>query len=509
MSAVLDAATVREIRTVTGLDVTVLPTPGRTVVVAGVGGTGVSSVVRACTSVAPHLAVAEWGSLGSGVSDAAVAMLVLDPSSSVGEEETALLAELRRDVGVVALVCNKIDAHWDWPDTLRAIRSVIDPAGRLPLFGVAAGCGDTGIAALTEWLSMVVSAPDDVRRVLRQAGAGLAVADAKSAPDRGAVASARELADRRRAIVAVRDRGRAERYAAARVEFAAARTGTIGELGAMVRTLSVAAESRCDGLARSAEQVYGTWLDAQLASAADHLDRVLGARLDEAAAVTLAGIGVFAGSGPGPAAQPVVITPVAPAGPRRGAEDALFALLGVSTGFGVGRAVGTAVSSMQTGVPVSALTSVTVLAGLAIAVWVIGVRRTSATRARLRAATAAALTELRTTGERLVLSRSSATELEVTGHIVRHHDRLVRDSARQVAEIDAELGRLRDTGPDTARTRAARALADRLVALADPERRPRGSGTGDSAAGHGDRPPRRSVIPSDGTAGSVPRTGPV
>ena len=73
-----------------------------------------------------------------------MAILVVDPSAAVGEEEVALLAALRREAGVVAVVCNKIDVYWDWPTMLRRIRSVLDPAGRLPLFGVTATAGGTG-----------------------------------------------------------------------------------------------------------------------------------------------------------------------------------------------------------------------------------------------------------------------------------------------------------------------------------------------------------------------------
>ena len=78
--------------------------------------------------------------------------------------------------------------------------------------------------------------------------------------------------------------------------------------------------------------------------------------------------------------------------------------------------------------------------------------------------------QLRATCERLVVARSSALELEVTGHIARHYDRLARDTARRAATtIDAEIGRLRSPAADPARLRSARALADRLAVLADPE----------------------------------------
>ena len=482
MTATLDTETIAEIRSVTGLDVSELATPGRTGTVAGVGGTGVSSLISACTQVAPHLELREWQDGSDADPHPAVAILVVDPSAAVGEEEVALLAALRREAGVVAVVCNKIDVYWDWPTMLRRIRSVLDPAGRLPLFGVTATAGGTGIAALTEWLTTVTSAPAGTRYRLRQSGVALAAVDAAGTPPPDESVRLRDLGEQRRRTVAGRDRGRAERYAAARIEFASARAEVIEELGATVRSLATAADARCDRVERHEVPAYRKWLDAQLVSAAGRFDEVSVARLTEAAAVSLAGIGPRLNVAPPavravspPAGRGVSTPPVTMAGPRRGAEDALFALLGVSTGFGVGRAIAAGVSaigggSMGAGSAVAwALTPLTVVTGLAIALWVIGVRRTSAARTQLRAATASALAELRATCERLVVARSSALELEVTGHIARHYDRLARDTARRAAAIDAEIGRLRSPAADPARLRSARALADRLAVLADPE----------------------------------------
>ncbi|HMS77237.1 hypothetical protein [Gordonia sp. (in: high G+C Gram-positive bacteria)] len=482
MTATLDTETIAEIRSVTGLDVSELATPGRTGTVAGVGGTGVSSLISACTQVAPHLELREWQDGSDADPHPAVAILVVDPSAAVGEEEVALLAALRREAGVVAVVCNKIDVYWDWPMMLRRIRSVLDPAGRLPLFGVAATAGGTGIAALTEWLTTVTSAPAGTRYRLRQSGVALAAVDAAGTPPPDESVRLRDLGEQRRRTVAGRDRGRAERYAAARIEFASARAEVIEELGATVRSLTAAADARCDRVERHEVPAYRKWLDAQLASAAGRFAEASVARLTEAAAVSLAGIGPRLNVAPPavravspPAGRGVSTPPVTMAGPRRGAEDALFALLGVSTGFGVGRAIAAGVSaigggSMGAGSAVAwALTPLTVVTGLAIALWVIGVRRTSAARTQLRAATASALAELRATCERLVVARSSAPELEVTGHIARHYDRLARDTARRAAAIDAEIGRLRSPAADPARLRFARALADRLAVLADPE----------------------------------------
>ncbi len=482
MTATLDTETIAEIRSVTGLDVSELATPGRTGTVAGVGGTGVSSLISACTQVAPHLELREWQDGSDADPHPAVAILVVDPSAAVGEEEVALLAALRREAGVVAVVCNKIDVYWDWPMMLRRIRSVLDPAGRLPLFGVAATAGGTGIAALTEWLTTVTSAPAGTRYRLRQSGVALAAVDAAGTPPPDESVRLRDLGEQRRRTVAGRDRGRAERYAAARIEFASARAEVIEELGATVRSLTAAADARCDRVERHEVPAYRKWLDAQLASAAGRFAEASVARLTEAAAVSLAGIGPRLNVAPPavravspPAGRGVSTPPVTMAGPRRGAEDALFALLGVSTGFGVGRAIAAGVSaigggSMGAGSAVAwALTPLTVVTGLAIALWVIGVRRTSAARTQLRAATASALAELRATCERLVVARSSALELEVTGHIARHYDRLARDTARRAAAIDAEIGRLRSPAADPARLRSARALADRLAVLADPE----------------------------------------
>ena len=79
-----------------------------------------------------------------------------------------------------------------------------------------------------------------------------------------------------------------------------------------------------------------------------------------------------------------------------------------------------------------------VLAGLAVAVWVIRSRRRTVTSTRIRTSTAEVLGEVRGLLERQVATRIGEVESEVAGLVNRHHDRQMRSAADQVAELDAE-----------------------------------------------------------------------
>lgn len=195
------------------------------VVVAGVARSGVSTLVAAIRAVS-HLptgspTVAEWDG-----DPAAVAILVLDPSSRVDEEESALLARLRRTVGVVALVCTKIDAFWNWPTITRVARATLDPNSELPVFAVSADAalagavGESGIDALVDWCDDFVRADPGLRAERVRAAA--CEVDVSAPVVGGAVepdvpeSDVADLLRRRAAVIAERDRGRSDRLAAVR-----------------------------------------------------------------------------------------------------------------------------------------------------------------------------------------------------------------------------------------------------------------------------------------------------
>ena len=135
------------------------------VMVAGLGRVGVTSIAAALD--AAGIKASEWSGpdqvdrLDGDVhrkGGAAIALLIVDPSSGVGEPEVELLRALTATAPIVALVCNKIDAFWDWPTLLKANRQLLDPHGRLPIFAVSAAAAvaghhtGSGFEALTGWL---------------------------------------------------------------------------------------------------------------------------------------------------------------------------------------------------------------------------------------------------------------------------------------------------------------------------------------------------------------------
>ena len=116
MSAdLLDAA-----RDLTGFDARRVRS-GDAVLVLGTEGVGVRTLVEACRSLAADLDFRARDTAESADRPApGVAVIVVDPSSSVGEEEKRLLDGARARVGTVALVCSPVSyTHLTLPTILR------------------------------------------------------------------------------------------------------------------------------------------------------------------------------------------------------------------------------------------------------------------------------------------------------------------------------------------------------------------------------------------------------
>ncbi|MFW0794248.1 hypothetical protein AAFP30_10585 [Gordonia sp. CPCC 205515] len=478
---VVDAATdpdlVRRVHALTGFDSGIVDGTGTEVAVFGIGGTGVTSFVEACHAVDPSAAVSEgrWrrrqppGLAASGPTDRAVgiALMLLDPSSSIGDEERAAIEELRSRFGIVALVCTKIDVFWEWPRILRAHRGLLDPHEQLPVFAVSSlaalsGAADeSGIPAVLDWIREHLAAPDDLRRERARVAAALgALEHAEASITRAADTDAAEidaeaLTRRRRAAVESRDRGRADRLTAARTGLARARSQSMAEVASGCRALATAATTRCASLTATGVDDYVGWLRAEVTALGEHIEQAVDARIEEVRAVTTIGIDADPGDivadseaelrrSEDPAPASTFGRPV-PTG-RRGAEDAMLVIIGASTGVGFGRLIVAPMASVQTLQWVSM--PLTLLLGVAIAAWVIRVRRTSGLRAEIRGWTTDALGETRGRLEQLVASRMAAAEPRLLSQITRYHERRTRQVAAEIAGIDDQLRARRAGGAE-------------------------------------------------------------
>lgn len=454
------------------------PAPSR-VIVVGAAGSGVTRLVAALRAAVPagefditEFDITEFhrrdgfpvvgsGGDGSGGEGSATVLLLIDPAAHADAEDVELMAAARAITPGIALVCTKTDAYWEWPRVLGAARELLDPVATLPVFAVSAAAADhgaldqSGLADLIDWLREENRAEPVVVDSHPSAGAAAIPPDPPDPPDPAAL---------RRRIVADRERGRADRLSAARVEFGAVRSAAVAEVGARIAELGGAGDAARQGERRDGKPERGSPADRhrRLVTAAcevvDAVQTYVTDRLDEASTRVLLGTGAVASASSNPASTPMsgpaeiaaIVDRawdrggISATSRRRDAEDVLLAVIGLSSGIGVGRLIGAGLGELGArgswagswmqwaAVPLG------VLAGLAVAVWVIRSRRRTVTSTRIRTSTAEVLGEVRGLLERQVATRIGEVESEVAGLVNRHHDRQMRSAADQVAELDAE-----------------------------------------------------------------------
>ncbi|GAB89531.1 GTPase domain-containing protein [Gordonia rhizosphera] len=470
---------VSQVRGLTGFDAAALDGRGATVSVHGIGGTGVTTLIEACRAIDATVVVRK-GCWGPQTDDPTVgiALLVVDPTSSVAEEEKRAVEQLRVRFGIVALVCTKIDAFWEWPRILRDHRALLDPHHRLPVFAVsstaalAGAVDDSGIPALLAWITEHLGAPDELRSARAQVAAALGAvehAEAELTAQTGPAATesrVQQLTARRRRLVESRDRGRADRLASARAGLTRARGETLAEVAAGTRALAAAATTRCRTVTAGTADDYANWLSGEMGVFGDQVDRATDERIVEVRAATMLGIDAGAADPDDPdphAPDPTPTRPV-PSG-RRGGEDAILVLIGASTGLGVGRLIVAPMAGVQTLQWVSM--PLTLILGVAVAAWVIRVRRTAALRSEIRAWSTDAISGHRNRLEHRAGMRLSGAEPRLISQVNRHYDRRARQLGAEVAEIDEALRATRagPTQDQQTRLRRIRTLHRDLAGL--------------------------------------------
>ena len=444
----------------TGFDPTRVDGTGTTVVVAGTPGVGVRVLIDACRSIAPDLDLVER----TPTAAAGLAVLVVDPSSSVADEELQLLDDLRAAYGVVGLVCTKIDAFWEWPRVLRSHRRTLDPYESLPLFavsGVAAmsgGLDESGVVALVEWLREQMSAPVEIRRHrARLAAAQGAVEHLLDELDATEPDRLDELMRRRHRLVESRDRGRTDRLTAVRAGLHRVRAESSSQVQAGLRSIGSDLAGLDIGPAERRRA-----LSARLDDLAAAVSSATDERIEEVSAGALIGLDTDTE----PADEESWRVEVGPirdtTDARRGAEDALVVLIGASTGLGVGRLVVTPMASVQTLQWISM--PLTLVLGVAVAVWVIRMRRGATARAAARGWVSEVLAEVRSRVDHQIGQRVAGAETRIAGQIARSYDRRTRLVAAEVAALDERARGLRDSEVEVRRRReVARAMRQVLV----------------------------------------------
>lgn len=406
------------------------------VVVAGIGRVGVSSVHRALGSL--DIEVREWSAEGRR---AAVAVLVLDPSSGVAGAEAELLERLQADASMVAIVCNKIDAFWDWPTLLKANRGLLDPHGRLPIFAVSAAAAsaghhvESGFAELVGWLRELLepaARPERLATVVAERELGDLI-DALANRDRDDPAAG--LLAERAAAVGARDRGRLDRLAALRGGAGQVRGAVIGELNAGARALSTDAGARAVALSRSGAPGLARWLSTRLDGLRSRTHHRVADEIDALEARTMLGLEQSELAGPTGSPPSWQLPPLPPQ--RRGAEEALLLIFGASAGLGLGRLVVTPMSAVDTLQWISM--PLTLIVGVVIAIGLVRLRRLSNLRTVMGSWAQTAITDARSAVEQEVSRRLLTAESVIGGRLTRHYERRAHIAADQVAHLDRQI----------------------------------------------------------------------
>ena len=122
----------------------------------------------------------------------------------------------------------------------------------------------------------------------------------------------------------------------------------------------------------------------------------------------------------------------------------MLLLIGASTGIGIGRLAVAPLASVHTLQWISMPAAL--LLGLAVAVWVIRMRRAATVRAQVRTWVNDVLADVRARVERRVAMQLTEAESRIGGQVLRAYDRQGRRIADEVAEIDQRLRELRAAG---------------------------------------------------------------
>lgn len=424
------------------------------VLVTGPWLAGTTSLVAALRDRLPEHTFVEADELGPAEVPAAV-VFVVSAVAPLTESDCALLDLAARHTDLVVGVVSKIDAHRNWRDVLAADRAAL--AGRAPRYadvswvGVAAepDLGEPRLDELVNLLSRQLANPDLERRNRLRAWETrlLALIDRHRADGDGLDRQARveTLRAQRDEVVRARRLARSEHTIALRSQLQQARL----QLGyfARNRCTSVRAE-----LAEDASQTGRRGLGDFQSYVRRRADDVV-AEVDEGITAHLRdmadGLNLPAPPLPNPPSTPDIAAP--PLKSRR-LETQLMTILGAGFGLGVALMVTRLITGLAPGLTAAGL-AVGGAAGLALTVWVVGIRGLLHDRAVLDRWLTDVTARVRTAAEERVATRMLTAE-SALGAALRSVEQ--EESAAARARLTAIDDELRDHTLRTARAAAAR-----------------------------------------------------
>jgi hypothetical protein len=411
------------------------------VLVTGPWLAGVSGVVAALTERLPEHTFIESTELAPGDAPTMV-VFVVSAAAALTESDCALLDSATADTDPVIGAVSKIDVHSAWPDVLAADREALRahaPRYRdTPWVGVAAQPErgepqvDDLVAAVREKLADADLARRNRLRAWESRLQTIADRYDRDADGAGRRARVEALREQRSGVLRQRRLSKSERTIALRSQTQQARVQL--SYFARNRCASVRSELQEDaaGLTRRQLPAFESYARGRIDSVVAEVDEGTTTHLTDVA--TSLGLAV---EPPAPAALPKIEMP-APQLKSRRLETRLMMLLGAGFGLGVALTLSRLVADLAPGLTVAGAVACAAI-GLALAVWVVGMRGLLRDRALLDRWAGEATAQLRSAVEQLVATRVLGAESSLTAALGEQDEVESARVTEQVGVIDTEL----------------------------------------------------------------------
>jgi hypothetical protein len=436
------------------------------VLVTGPWLAGASSLIAALRDRVPEHSFVEAQELGPAEAPVAVVFAV-SALAPLTESDCALIDLAASHTDLIMGVVTKIDAHRNWREVLEADQALL--AARSPRYervqwvGAAAApdLGEPMLDELVDVLRHQLADPDVKRRnrlraweTRLQTVIGRYQADG-AGTDRQARVSA--LHKTRDDILRDRRLSKSERTISLRSQVQQARVQLAHF--ARNRCTSVRAELQEDaaGVSRRRLGQFEGYVRTRAADVVDEVDEGVTTHLVDMAKE----LGLRAPPLPAPLPRPDV--PAPPLKSRR-QETQLMMILGAGFGLGVAVVVTRLFAGLAPGLAIAGLAAGG-LVGLAVTVWVVGIRGLLHDRAVLDRWITDVTTTLRSAVEERVATRVLTAETALTSELAARDESESAIAAERVAAIDAEL-RAHAVATARAATVRDRELPPKLRALA-------------------------------------------
>jgi hypothetical protein len=411
------------------------------VLVTGPWLAGVTGVVAALSERLPKQNFIESPDLQAGEAPTAV-VFVVSAAAALTESDCALLDAATAETDAVIGVVSKIDVHRNWEEVLTGNRETLASYALryrdVPWVGVAAAPeeGEPRVDDLVSAVSDHLADPEFARRNRLRAWKSRlqTVADRydRDADGAGRRARVEALREQRSEILRQRRLSKSERTIALRSQTQQARVQL--SYFARNRCASVRSELQEDAssLSRGKLTEFESEAGARLKEVIAEVDDGTTTHLAEVAATLSLEI-----DPPAAAPLPTVDLP-APALKSRKLETRLMMLVGAGFGLGVALTLSRLLADLTPGLTLAGAVACAAV-GLALTVWVVGMRGLLRDRALLDRWAGEATALVQSAVEQLVATRVLAAESSLTAALSEQDEGESTRVAEQVSVIDTEL----------------------------------------------------------------------